>query len=337
MATVITATAYPMKLSSGRRERIGLGLAALGRPGYITVGHGVDLPVDRAVSSMEARAHQILDEAWALGIRYFDAARSYGRAEDFLGSWLRQRGIPPAGVTVASKWGYTYTANWKVKAEVPEVKDHSLSALRRQLGESRERLGEHLDLYQIHSATLESGVLRDTDVLDELGRLRESGMLIGLSVSGPRQADTVRRALEIEHEGQRLFSAVQATWNLLERSAGGALLEAHRAGVRVIIKEALANGVLTERNDDPVMAERLAVLRAEAARLATSLDAMALAAALARPWASVVLSGSATLPQLRSNFRALECPWDDVSEARLSGLAIEPHEYWTRRASRPWT
>jgi aryl-alcohol dehydrogenase-like predicted oxidoreductase len=318
-------------------RRIGLGLAALGRPGYINVGNARDLPAGHDVFTMEAHAHQVLDEAWALGIRYFDVARSYGRAEDFLGSWLRRREIPPGAVVVGSKWGYTYTANWRVDAEVHEVKDHSLSALRRQIRESGERLGKYLDLYQIHSATLESGVLDDTAVLKELAHLRESGTFIGLSVSGPRQADTVRRALGIEYDGQRLFSAVQATWNLLERSVDGALLEAHRAGVRVVVKEALANGILTERNDDPAMAPILDVLRAEAARLATSVDAVALAAALARPWADRVLSGAATTHQLRSNLRALACELDDASETLLSGLAMDPHEYWARRASRPWT
>jgi aryl-alcohol dehydrogenase-like predicted oxidoreductase len=328
-----------MQFSSERRtaRRIGLGLAALGRPGYINVGHGRDLPADHGISAMEAQAHLVLDEAWALGIRYFDAARSYGRAEDFLGSWLRRRDILPDAVVVGSKWGYTYTAEWRVDAEVHEVKDHSLTALRRQIRESGERLGGYLDLYQIHSATLESGVLDDTAVLDELARVRAAGTLIGLSVSGPRQADTVRRALEIVYDGTRLFAAVQATWNLLERSADAALLEAHQAGVRVIVKEALANGTLTERNDEPALAGQLDILRAEAARMATGIDAVALAAALARPWADVVLSGAATTHQLRSNLRALEVAWDGASEARLSGLALDPRDYWSRRARRPWT
>jgi aryl-alcohol dehydrogenase-like predicted oxidoreductase len=333
-----------MQLNRKERERvetgvgrIGLGLAALGRPGYINLRHDADLPTDHGVAAMEAHAHRVLDEAWASGVRYFDAARSYGRAEDFLGSWLRRREIPPAAVAVGSKWGYIYTAGWRADAEVHEVKDHSLATLRRQIGESRERLGEYLDLYQIHSATLDSGVLEDDGVLDELARLRRSGLGIGLSVSGPRQADTIRRALEVERDGQRLFSAVQATWNLLERAAEDALDEAHRAGVRVIVKEALANGTLTERNGDPAMASRLDILRAEGARLGVGMDVVALAAALARPWADLVLSGAATPDQLRSNVRALACPRDDLSEARLGGLVMDSREYWARRASLPWS
>ena len=50
---------------------------------------------------------------------------------------------------------------------------------------------------------------------DELARLRESGVCVGFTATGPRQADTIERALEVGG-----FDAVQATWNLLERSAG---------------------------------------------------------------------------------------------------------------------
>ena len=66
---------------------LGLGLAALGRPGYINLGHAADLAYDYEVAAMEARAHALLDAAWAAGVRYFDAARSYCRGEEFLGRW----------------------------------------------------------------------------------------------------------------------------------------------------------------------------------------------------------------------------------------------------------
>ena len=171
---------------------IGLGLAALGRPAYIDLGRGEDLGPDRSRETMERRAHEVLDAAAQAGIRYIDAARSYGDAEAFLASWLKLR--TPTDITVGSKWGYTYTGGWRMDAEVQEVKDHSLEALRRQLSESTALLGDRLDLYQIHSATLESGVLEDLAVLAELNLLRSRGIAVGLSVSGPRQADTILRA-----------------------------------------------------------------------------------------------------------------------------------------------
>ncbi len=54
--------------------RIALGLAALGRPAYITLGRAADLPGRRDVDAMEARTHEVLDTAWAAGVRYGQGA-----------------------------------------------------------------------------------------------------------------------------------------------------------------------------------------------------------------------------------------------------------------------
>ena len=291
---------------------IGLGLAALGRPGYITLGRAKDLGGDRSVAALERRSHEVLNAAYDAGIRYFDAARSYGFAERFLASWLRERGLPPNAVTVGSKWGYTYVGDWQVDARVHEVKDHSLAALRRQIAESRALLGEYLDLYQIHSATLESGVLDDRAVLSELNGLRASGLTIGISVSGPRQAEVIRRALAVSVDGVNPFQSVQATWNLLEPSAGPALAEAHQAGWGVIIKEALANGRLADRDQE------------------------AMAAALANPWVDIVLSGAVTEAQVRSNVGALAVHPSPDELASLSTLAESPDRYWKERSQLAW-
>ncbi|HEY7283173.1 MAG TPA: aldo/keto reductase, partial [Actinomycetota bacterium] len=79
---------------------IGLGMAALGRPAYINLGHERDLGDDRSVGAVEHHALDVLDAAWEAGIRYVDVARSYGRAEQFLASWLRERDIPAGGIVV---------------------------------------------------------------------------------------------------------------------------------------------------------------------------------------------------------------------------------------------
>jgi aryl-alcohol dehydrogenase-like predicted oxidoreductase len=307
-----------------RVSPIGLGLAALGRPGYINLGHGEDLRGQTDVDAMERNAHQVLDAALDGGVRYFDAARSYGKAEAFLASWLARRGLRTGEVTVGSKWGYTYTAGWRVDADPAEVKDLSAATLRRQLAESRAILGPHLGLYQIHSATLESGVLEDREVLEELGRLREEKMAIGVSVTGPRQAETIRRALEVGS-----FDTVQATWNLLERSAGPALVEAHAAGLGVIVKEVLANGRLTARGGDPLLVKI-------AAERGTTPDALAFAAVLAQPWVGLALSGATTAEQLQSNLAALEVGYNDELESRLAPRTEEPADYWSTRAALPW-
>jgi aryl-alcohol dehydrogenase-like predicted oxidoreductase len=312
---------------------VGLGLAALGRPAYIDLGRDADLGADRGVEALERRCHQVLDAAVGAGVRYLDAARSYGRAEAFLASWLRARGVDPAEVTVGSKWGYTYVGDWRMDADVHEVKDHSLAALTRQLGESRALLGGHLDLYQVHSATLDSGVLEDPAVLDALARLREEEVVVGLSSSGPGQADTIRRALEVTAAGVAPFACVQATWNLLEPSAGPALAEAGAAGWGVIVKEAVANGRLTPHGGGPA-AETLGRV---AARHGVGVDAVALAAVLANPWADVVLSGAVTPAQLEANLAAVRVELDPGELEELAALAEPPERYWRERSGLAWS
>lgn len=316
-----------------RVSRIGLGLAALGRPGYVNVGHGDDLGGQRGVDEMEARTHAVLDAARQAGITYLDAARSYGRAEAFLASWLAARRIGPEELTIGTKWGYTYTADWRVDADVHEVKDHSLATLRRQWAETRAQLDGHVDLLQVHSATLESGILADPAVHAELHRLRASGAVValGLTLSGPGQADTLRQAFNVEHDGRPLFDVVQATWNALEPSIGAVLAEAHEAGMGVIVKEALANGRLVRGPEAEPLWPR-------ARALGTTLDALALAHVLAQPWADVVLSGAATAEQLRSNVAAAELPvpLDEETDAVLASLARPPEAYWRERAALAW-
>jgi len=304
--------------------RIGLGLAALGRPGYITLGHAADLAGETEVDQMRAHAHVVLDAAHGAGVRYFDAARSYGLAEEFLGSWLTARGLGRDDVTVGSKWGYTYTAGWRTDAEVNEVKDLSLDTLRRQERESRVLLGDALALYQIHSATIESGVLDDAAVLDELARLRDAGLRIGFTATGAAESDTIERAVQTGR-----FDAVQATFNLLDRSAGPALAAARQAGLGVIIKEAVANGRLTDRGDVPELLEA-------ARERGVGADALALSFVLAQPWVDVALSGASTAPMLRSNLAALELEFDPELEQRLAGIRESPRAYWDRRSLLPW-
>ncbi len=311
--------------ATGDVARIGLGLAAVGRPGYITLGRGGDLP-DRSVGALRERSWQLLDAAYAHGVRYADAARSYGRAEEFLAGWLAARPTA-ADMVVGSKWGYRYTADWRIDAEVHEVKDHGTATYDRQIAESRALLADRIDLYQIHSVTPDSPALTDTALHERLAFLAADGVTVGLSTSGPAQAEAIRAALRVEVDGRPLFGAVQATYNVLETSAGAALAEAHERGRTVIVKEAMANGRLAAV-DGP--------LRAIAAETGVTPDAIALAAVLRRPWASVVLSGAATVGQLTSNLAAAGVRLEADQSRRLDDLAEPAQHYWRHRSSLPW-
>ena len=121
-------------------------------------------------------------------------------------------------------------------------------------------------VYHVHSATLETGVLDDAAVHRALAGLRAQGVRVGISTSGPAQADAVRRALEVTVDGEPLFTSFQSTWNVLEPSAGPALAEAAAGGARVIVKEAVANGRLAPGGADTPGARRAAELAARAGR-----------------------------------------------------------------------
>ncbi|MCX4432539.1 aldo/keto reductase [Streptomyces mirabilis] len=307
---------------------IGLGLAAVGRPGYINLGRDHDLGEDRSVETLRARTHELLDAAYAQGVRYFDAARSYGRSEEFLADWLKSR--PDVDdVVIGSKWGYTYTADWTTDAEKHEVKDHTLATYERQRAETAALLGDRLDLYQIHSVTPDSPALTDKELHAKLAEAAAQGLSIGFSTSGPAQAEAIRAALAVTVDGEPLFRTVQSTYNVLETSVAPALAEAHDAGLTVIVKEGMANGRLAaEHAPDAV--------RAIAEETGLGADAVSLALILRQPWAGVVLSGAATSAQLASNLHAAVVDLDEDQLTRLAALAEDPDVYWERRGQLPW-
>ncbi|NAZ80995.1 aldo/keto reductase, partial [Kineococcus sp. R8] len=301
----------------------GLGLAAVGRPAYITLGRAADLAEDRSVEALEARTHDVLDAAWDLGLRYVDTARSYGFAERFLGSWLAARPGVRAQLTIGSKWGYEYVGAWSRTAAQHERKDHGRATFDRQWPETLAALGTTPDVYLVHSVTPDSPALGDADLLAGLRELAAQGVRVGLSTSGPAQGAVLERALALPHTP---FAAVQSTWNLLETSVAPALARAADAGWLVVVKEGVANGRLTAHGGEAAAA-------ALAADDGQSVDALALGAALTQPWADVVLSGAVSREQLASNAAARR---PRLPAQRLAALAQAPEDYWAARSALAW-
>ena len=297
---------------------LGLGLAAVGRPAYITTGRAADLgdAAGRSVQAMRERSHDLLDAAWDLGIRYVDVARSYGYAEEFLGGWLSRHPDRASQITVGSKWGYAYVGGWRMDAAVHERKEHSVAMFRRQWPETLAALGRAPDIYLIHSVTPDSPALGDAELLADLRALAASGVRVGLSTSGPHQGAVLDAARRLDAAP---FSVGQATWNLRESSVGPALARAHDDGWTVVVKEALANGELVTHPPDEAAGEEG--------------DVFALGAARAQAGVDLVLSGASTRDQLR---RGVQAPAARVTDATLRRLADDPERYWRRRAERPW-
>jgi aryl-alcohol dehydrogenase-like predicted oxidoreductase len=167
--------------------------------------------------------------------------------------------------------------------------------------------------------------------------MHDGGVAIGLSLSGPRQKDTLRKALGVTVDGVNPFSCVQATFNILEPSAGSALDDAHAAGWGVIVKEALANGRLAPQLNHEVSAGARAVLDDVARRRGVSVDAIALSWVLSHDFVDIALSGAVTTEQLHSNIAALDVAVNDEERDVLSSAAEPSDVYWKHRRALAWS
>lgn len=306
---------------------IGLGLAALGRPEYINIRQNKH--IDKSEKAFQKNAFAVLDSAYENGVRFFDTAPSYGKGEIFLHDWNVVRNH--ADVVLSTKWGYTYVANWELGfSSAHEVKEHSLSKLLEQWEFSKLMLPK-LKCYQIHSATLESGVLENTEVLDKLFQLKNYfGIQIGLTASGINQSEVVRKALAIELNGSQLFDSYQVTYNVFEQTVFEALEEVKKAGKFIIVKEGLANGrvFLPSKTNE--------ILQKLSDTYSVGVDAIALRFCLDAMPTDIVLSGASDEKQLKENLKALtfELTADEVS--LLKSCKVSSKEYWNERSQLSW-
>jgi len=60
---------------------------------------------ERSVDAMRKRSSEVLNEAYSLGIKYYDCARSYGKAEEFFSQWAKDKNLSPTEIVTGSKWG----------------------------------------------------------------------------------------------------------------------------------------------------------------------------------------------------------------------------------------
>ena len=278
---------------------LGLGTAAIGRPHYINVR--TNTVAESNVSELKASGFKVLDEAYNLGVRYFDTAPGYGLAEQLLIDWLANKN--DKSIQVATKWGYTYVANFDANALVHEVKEHSVSKLKEQWQVSKKLL-PFLTTYQIHSATLETGVLENDAVLNELAFLKsEFNLKIGISTTGENQVEVVKKTLDVTVEGKQLFDTFQSTYNILDQSILSVVDVLNKEGKKLIIKEALANGRIFRNSNFPEYNDFYNTLESLSKKHSVGVDAIALQFCAKSIPESIVLSGASTVTQLTRKFK----------------------------------
>ncbi len=314
------------------RMSLGLGTAAIGRPQYINIrqetSEGFDL--DR----FRQHGLSVLEMAYQLGVRYFDTAPGYGLAEQLLLDWIGTKNDPT--IVVATKWGYTYVADFDPKAIVHEVKEHSVTKLNEQWEVSKELL-PFLQVYQVHSATLETGVLKNKEVKAQLASLKEKyGLKIGITTTGDQQVEVIKKAMEVEIGGQPLFEAFQVTYNVLDQSLLSISDDLIREGRSVIIKEALANGRLFRNDSYPRYNNVYDNIEGLASKYGVGVDAVALNFCKQTIPGSTVLSGAANKTHLEQNLKLNKFKLSSAEIAEFKELRTNEIDYWNERKQLDW-
>ncbi|GAB1309680.1 aldo/keto reductase [Urechidicola sp. KH5] len=310
---------------------LGLGTAAIGRPTYINIrSEKSNAPFD--LNTFKQSGLSILEEAYAQGIRYFDTAPGYGMAEQLILEWLQHN--PKNDVEVATKWGYKYVANFDPNATQHEIKEHSLKLLNEQWDFSKQLL-PNLTTLQIHSATFDSGVLENNEVLARLASLKETNDIhIGLTASGANQVAIVQKALDIQSNGKQLFDVYQLTYNILDQSI--LALQSDLKDKRVVIKEALANGRVFKNSNYPVYFELYNTLENLSKKYNVGIDAIALQFCSQTINPFKVLSGASNKQQLHQNLRTTTFQLSNSEINALSKYGVSANYYWNERKHLTW-
>lgn len=311
--------------------KIGLGTAAIGRPHYINIRENLKgQPFDKSQFIDDGK--QMLSAAYQKGIRHFDTAPGYGIAEQILLEWIAENNI--SDISISTKWGYTYVANFDANAEVHEVKEHSIDKLNEQWEVSAQFL-PLLNIYQIHSATLDSGVLENDDVLNRLFSLKQEHKIeIGLSASGDNQNEIIQKALSIEVNGASLFDSFQVTYNVFDQSL--LAIQDLLKGKKIIIKEALANGRVFPNTNYPNYQNTYQVLNTLANKYNVGIDAIALRFCMDSLSPYSVLSGASEEKHLTDNLKAENFQLSPEDLNQLYALSVTPSEYWMERKQLVW-
>ncbi len=316
----------------GHIQNIALGTAAIGRPLYINIKQQDTEIFDRI--KFKQSSIEVLEAAYQNGIRYFDTSPGYGIAEQILIEWLKDK--KDRSIEVATKWGYSYVANFDPKATLHEIKDHSLSQLLKQW-ETSQQLIPYLSTYQIHSATLDTGVLKNREVLEKLAEIKADNRLkIGLTTTGNNQVEVIRKAMEISVDQSQLFDSFQVTYNILDQSLLDVADFMIASGKRIIIKEALANGRIFKNKNYPEYSHLYQTLEQMAKKYEVGVDAVALRFCVDSIRPFLVLSGASEEVQIKENLKSNRIKLEEEDINILKDFKITPDSYWSERKQLRW-
>lgn len=310
--------------------KLGLGTAAIGRPLYININQ--EKRLEFSMSTFRQNGIDILDFAYDQGVRYYDTAPGYGMAEQLLIDWAHSKNDDE--IEIATKWGYTYIANYNPQSKIHEVKEHSLAKLQEQWQQSKKLL-PYLTTYQIHSATLASGVLDNLEILEYLAQLKNHYKIkIGITATGNNQIDIIKKALTIHIEDTDLFDVFQFTYNVFDQSVANIKDLLHNK--KIIIKEALANGRVLPNESYPIYSPIYKQLKTLSDKYQVGIDAIALRFCIDTLPVYSILSGASNNAHLSANLKTLQFQLTNEEINLLRNMSVKPKDYWDERAQLTW-
>jgi len=295
----------------------------------------------------EDDARELVDHAWALGVRLFDTAPLYGHglSEHRTGSFLRRH--DRSSYVVATKAGRvlrpadpsTFDSGlWASPAPFRATYDYSYDGVMRSVEDSLQRLlTDHLDIVFMHDVDRythgpdQPQIFRQAveEGFPALVSLREQGVVsaVGFGVNG---ADVCRDAVEQTDSDCVLLAG---RYTLLEQEPLDDLLPlCEERGVGVVLGGVYNSGILAtgpvegaKFNYEPAPVEildRAARLQEVCERYEVPLPAAALQFAAAHPAVASICIGSRSTQQQAVSAELLEHKipgelWDDLRGAGL--------------------
>ncbi len=268
--------------------KTGLQVSALGMG-------GMRLPADDPELSA-----QVVDQAIAAGINYFETTRGYigGRCQHLIGPGLkgRSRGLIVSG-----------------KAGVGE--DTTADSYREEVELQMQILGvDYLEFFQVgwFGWNRMPALTKKGGALDALNKARGEGLIGHIGFTGHDTPENFIKCLETG-----LFDSLTIPYNMIDRSYAPTIKRAGELGVGVIAMCPVAGGVLASPSP------QLQQLLPEGAGSTTA--ALALHFVLSNPDVSCAPSGMANLENLRENVAAVES-FTEVSDderARIEKIMDE--------------
>lgn len=290
----------------------------------------------------------IIDTAWAAGIRTFDTSPYYGfgNSEQRLGRELLKR--DRRAYAIATKVGRLlradapedpfaeafYFPSGRPEGVLRSVYDYSAAATRQSLVESRQRLGiDRIDIAHIHDVIeLASGISHIAEAIKEtypvLAELREQGVIAAIGVG----AQVNRVLIELGEAGSFDCFLIAGRYTLLDQSALDDVLPlCLRKKIAVIIGSPYNTGILHDPRPDSTfdfvqapapLIERARQLKAVCDKYNVPLPAAAIQFPFAHPAVVQVLTGARSAGEVEENLRMMQVtiPAELWQELRSSGL-----------------